>query len=127
MVDAEVSLRATEIFSNGVAETCAEFGIVIVAHTPPGAGMLTRQIQEPEDIPVNNYHSHFPRFQSDNFQKSLEIFKELKKLAERKGCTLAQLGLAWIKSHNESPRMPLILPVAVARSETLGHENCTSI
>jgi pyridoxine 4-dehydrogenase len=34
MVEAEVSLWATDIFMNGVAETCAELGITICAHIP---------------------------------------------------------------------------------------------
>ena len=45
MVEAEVSLSSREIFENGVAETCTELGIVPVAHTPLGAGMLTGQIK----------------------------------------------------------------------------------
>jgi pyridoxine 4-dehydrogenase len=127
MVEAEISLWATEIFSNGVAETCAELGIIVVGHTPLGAGMLTGQIEMPEDMPVNDYHRHFPRFQDENFKKNLRLVKELKKLAGKKGCTAAQLALSWIKSHNRKPGMPFILPVAGARSEARIRENCINV
>lgn len=40
MVEAEISLWATDVFENGVAETCGELKIPLVAHTPLGAGML---------------------------------------------------------------------------------------
>lgn len=110
VVEAEVSLWATEIFENGVAETCGELGITVVAHTPLGAGMLTGQIKSLDDMPRNDYHRFFPRWQPENFQKNLELVTELKKLAEDKGCTPAQLALCWIKSHGKKPGMPVIVP-----------------
>jgi pyridoxine 4-dehydrogenase len=48
MVEAEVSLWATDIFSNGVAETCGELGIVVLGHTPLAAGMLSGKIEKLE-------------------------------------------------------------------------------
>ena len=110
-----------------MAEICAELGIVVVGHTPLGAGMLTGQIQKLDDMPAHDYHRHFPRFQSDNFQKNLDLVKQLKEIAVKKGCTAAQLALSWIKSHNGMPGMPAILPVAGARSESRVRENCQDI
>lgn len=39
-VEVEVSLWATDIFDNGIAETCAELGIPIFAYSPIGRGFL---------------------------------------------------------------------------------------
>ncbi|PSS28019.1 hypothetical protein M430DRAFT_38715 [Amorphotheca resinae ATCC 22711] len=47
-LEAEVPLWATDIFMNGVAETCAELGITICAHIPLGAGMLRYGIRSPK-------------------------------------------------------------------------------
>ncbi|RDW69995.1 hypothetical protein BP5796_08392 [Coleophoma crateriformis] len=127
MVEAEVSLWSTDIFENGVAEVCAELGIVVVGHTPLGAGMLTGQLQNPSDLPENDYHRMFPRFQGENFEKNLELVKELQKLAQAKSCSAPQLALAWIKSHNGKPGMPFIIPVAGARSESRVKENCADV
>lgn len=127
MVEAEVSLWATDIFENGVAETCAELDITVVAHTPLGAGMLTGQIKSLDDMPANDYHRHFPRFQPENFQKNLDLVAELSKLAEVKGCTPAQLALCWIKSQSKMPAMPTIVPVFGARSEERVKENATEV
>lgn len=41
MIESEASLWTTDVFHNGVADTCAKLGIVFVAHTPLGFGMLT--------------------------------------------------------------------------------------
>lgn len=39
-----------------------------------------------------------PKFQGENFYNNLAIVEEMKKLAARKGCTLAQIALAWVAS-----------------------------
>ena len=124
MVEAEVSLWATDVLTNGVAEACGELGIAIIAHSPLGAGMLTGKIQGPEDV---GPYAQFPRFQDENLQKNLELVNELRKLAERKGCTASQLALAWVKSLSRRPGMPFIVPVAGARSEDRVAENCKDI
>jgi pyridoxine 4-dehydrogenase len=60
MVEAEVSLSATDFFSNGAAEVCAGLGIMVLAHTLLSRGMLTGNIQKPEDMPASNHHKHPP-------------------------------------------------------------------
>jgi pyridoxine 4-dehydrogenase len=72
MVEAEVSLRATDFFSNGVAETCVGLSIVILAHTLLGWGMLPGNFQKLEDKPASNHLKHFPRFEAEYFQKNLQ-------------------------------------------------------
>jgi pyridoxine 4-dehydrogenase len=128
MVEAEVSLWATDIFTNGVAATCADLNITVVAHTPLGAGMLTGQIQSLEDMPAHDHHRHFPRFQPENFSQTLKLVDEVNRLAMSKGCTTAQLALSWIKAHTKiAPGMPVIVPVFGARSEERVRENVVDV
>ncbi|KAJ5923450.1 aldo/keto reductase [Penicillium verhagenii] len=127
MVEAEISLWATDVFENGVAETCAELGIVMVAHTPLGAGMLTGQIKSLDDMPANDYHRFFPRFQPENFDTNLKLVDRIKDIAEKKGCSAAQLALSWIKAQSDRAGMPVFVPVAGARSEERVRENTTNI
>lgn len=127
MVEAEVSLWSREIFENGVAETCAELVITVVAHTPLGAGMLTGQIQSLDDMPANDLYRHHPRFQPDIFPQNLLLVDELNRLAKVKGCTLAQLALSWIESQSRKAGMPVFVPVAGARSETRVLQNAKDI
>lgn len=126
-VEAELSLWASEVLSNGVAETCGELGIPIMSYYPLGAGMLTGKIQSLDYFPENNHHRHFPRFQEENFKKNLDLVNELQKLAKKKGCTTSQLALSWIKSLSRRPGMPLIIPIPGARSEERVAENCKDI
>lgn len=126
MVEVEASLWSTEIFENGVVETCAELGIVIEAHTPLGAGMLTGKIRSIDDM-GNDHHKFFPRWRGENFRKNLELVIELEKLSVKKGCTTAQLALAWLKRGNGKGGQPWIVPIAGARSEERIQENCVEI
>ena len=40
-----------------------------------------------------------PKFQGENFYKNKAIVDEIKKLASRKGCSVAQIALAWVSAH----------------------------
>ncbi|KAK0101086.1 hypothetical protein ONS95_012930 [Cadophora gregata] len=126
MVEAEVSLWATDIFSNGVADTCAELGIVVTAHTPLGAGMLTGAIKSPSDIPQDSFKKNFPRFQEEAFAKNVLLVQELQKLAEKKGVTAAQLALAWVKSKGKEGKPFIVLAVG-ARSVERVKENFADV
>ncbi|PVH79833.1 Aldo/keto reductase [Cadophora sp. DSE1049] len=126
MVEAEVSLWATDIFSNGVADTCAELGIVVTAHTPLGAGILTGNIKSLSDIPKDSFKRNFPRFQEDALEKNVLLVQELQKLAEKKGVTAAQLALAWVKSKGKEGKPFIVLAVG-ARSVERVKENFADV
>lgn len=127
MVEAEISLWATEVFENGVAETCAELDIIMVAHTPLGAGMLTGRIKSLDDMPANDYHRFFPRFQPEKFKQNCILVSKLNDIAATKGYTTAQLALGWIKAQSKIPGRPVIIPVFGTRSEERIVENTTDI
>ncbi|OJJ77848.1 hypothetical protein ASPBRDRAFT_37081 [Aspergillus brasiliensis CBS 101740] len=127
MLEVEVSIWATDVFHNGVAETCGELSIPIIAHTPLGAGMLTGMIKSPDDLAAKDHHRFFPRFQPDNLAKNRLLVDELEKIAASKGCTPAQLALSWVKVQSRKPGMPLFVPVAGARSEARVIENVKDV
>lgn len=64
------------------------------SYSPIGRGILTGEIQKPEDIPQSDMRSHMPRFQGENFEKNLELVRKLQDFAKQKGCTPAQLALS---------------------------------
>ncbi|HWJ90009.1 MAG TPA: aldo/keto reductase [Flavisolibacter sp.] len=86
---------------DGILETCEELGVAFVAYSPLGRGFLTGQIKKFEDFEANDYRRLSPRFQGDNFQKNLELVKKIEELAKAKGCTTAQLALAWVLAQGE--------------------------
>ena len=76
--------------------TCRELGISFVAYSPLGRSLLTGQVQKPEDIPDGDRRRDHPRFQGANLTRNLELVHRLEAIAAEKGCTPAQLALAWL-------------------------------
>jgi aryl-alcohol dehydrogenase-like predicted oxidoreductase len=73
-----------------------ELGIGFVPYSPLGRGFLTGQFRSPDDIPADDYRRNIPRFQGEAFAKNLDLVKEVEVMAQEKGCTPAQLALAWV-------------------------------
>ena len=65
------------------------------------AGFLTGQFRSPDDFPEDDFRKHHPRFQGENFQKNLQLVEEVEAMAKEKGCTTAQLALAWVLAQGE--------------------------
>ena len=75
-------------------ETTRQLGIGFVAYSPLGRGFLTGAIQSLAD--VDGRRSAHPRFQADNFARNRELVAKIEAFARDKGCTPAQLTLAWL-------------------------------
>lgn len=79
-----------------VLPTCRELGIGFVAYSPLGRGFLTGRFKKPDDLPAGDYRRDSPRFQGENFEKNLELVRQVEQMAKDKGCTASQLALAWV-------------------------------
>jgi aryl-alcohol dehydrogenase-like predicted oxidoreductase len=86
---------------DAVLATCRELGIGFLAYSPLGRGFLTGQIRRLEDLPPDDYRRFSPRFQGENFQKNLDLVARVEELARAKGCTPAQLALAWVLARGD--------------------------
>ena len=78
-----------------ILATCRELGIGFVAYSPLGRGFLTGQFRKFEDLPADDYRRNSPRFQGENFQKNLDLVRQVEEMAKEKGCRPSQLALAW--------------------------------
>ncbi|MBK4739374.1 aldo/keto reductase [Noviherbaspirillum pedocola] len=79
-----------------ILPTVRELGIGYVAYSPLGRGFLTGQIKSIEDLPADDYRHNSPRFSGENFQRNLDLVSEVERMAQEKGCSAAQLALAWV-------------------------------
>jgi aryl-alcohol dehydrogenase-like predicted oxidoreductase len=84
-----------------VLPTCRELGISFVAYSPLGRGFLTGQIKSLDDLALDDWRRHGPRFQPENFQKNLDLVKQIERMAAGKGVTPSQLALAWVLHKGE--------------------------
>ncbi|PYH47960.1 aldo/keto reductase family protein [Aspergillus saccharolyticus JOP 1030-1] len=122
-VEVELSLFATEPLENGVAAACAQYGIPLVAYSPIGRGMLTGQIKKIEDLPEDSMLRHYPRFQPGNFDINLQLVHQVEEMAQKKGCTPAQLAINWTRALSRRPGMPTIIPIPGATTVERVEEN----
>jgi aryl-alcohol dehydrogenase-like predicted oxidoreductase len=97
----EYSLWSRDPEENGVLDTVRELGIGFVPYSPLGRGFLTGRFQSIDDLPADDWRRNNPRFQGDNFGKNLELVARVRQLAREKGCTPAQLALAWVLAQDD--------------------------
>ena len=81
---------------DGVLAACERLGIGFVPYCPLGRGFLTGAIRNPAEFASDDYRRTNPRFQGENLARNLALVEQLKTLARWKGCTAAQLALAWV-------------------------------
>jgi len=117
----EYSLWTRDPESNGVLNTCRELGIGFVAYSPLGRGFLTGQFQHSEDFTPDDYRRNSPRFQGENFQKNLDLVRQVEELAKEKGCKPSQLALAWVMAQGED-----IVPIPGTKRRKYLEENAAA-
>jgi aryl-alcohol dehydrogenase-like predicted oxidoreductase len=81
---------------DGALAACRALNVAFVAYSPLGRGFLTGAIRQVEDLAPGDYRRQTPRFQSDNLAANLRLVKRAEEVAAEKGCTPAQLALAWV-------------------------------
>lgn len=82
-----------------------ELGAAFVAFSPVARGFLGN-IREPSALAENDLRRNMPRFSAENYPKNLQLRDRLQSLADEAGCTVAQLGLAWLLAQSNH-----ILPI----------------
>jgi aryl-alcohol dehydrogenase-like predicted oxidoreductase len=105
-----------------ILATCRELGIGFVAYSPLGRGFLTGQLKKFEDLEADDYRRFSPRFQGDNFQKNLDLVKEVEEIARDKKCQPSQLALAWVLAQGGD-----IVPIPGTKRRKYIEENAASV
>jgi aryl-alcohol dehydrogenase-like predicted oxidoreductase len=105
-----------------VLGTCRELGVGFVAYSPLGRGFLTGKILAFEDLPEDDYRRQSPRFQGENFQKNLELVRNIEQMAKEKGCRPGQLALAWVLGQGKD-----IVPVFGTKRRTFLEQNLEAL
>jgi len=109
-LQSEFSLWTRDPDEEGVLQACERLGVGFVPYSPLGRGFLTGAIRSPDDFAAGDYRRTNPRFQGENFARNLALVEKVKALADEKGCTPAQLALAWVLAQG-----PHIVPIPGTR------------
>ena len=105
-VEAEETLKVTR-----------ELGVSFVAYSPLGRSFLTGTVKSPDEVKNDRRMDH-PRFQGDNFAKNRELVSHVEAIAKEKGCTPAQLALAWLLAQGKD-----IVPIPGTKRKDRIEEN----
>ncbi len=116
-VQSELSLwsRQDEL---DVLPACRELGIGYTAYAPLGRGFLTGTVSGREALDPKDTRQSHPRFAPENISENLKLAARLKAMAAAKGCTPAQLALAWVLAKGND-----IVPIPGTKTESRVVEN----
>jgi aryl-alcohol dehydrogenase-like predicted oxidoreductase len=99
-----------------ILPTLRELGISVTAYGVLSRGLISGHVKPGQQLAANDFRAHSPRFQGDNLRHNLTLVESLRKIAEQKGVSVAQLAIAWVLSRGED-----IVPLVGARTrERLG-------
>ncbi len=121
-VQSEYSLWTRDPERNGVLATCEALGIGFVPFSPLGAGFLTGKIDTTTQLDPKDFRSISPRFAPDARAANMVMVDLVKRVAERKGATPAQIALAWLLAQK-----PWIVPIPGTKKLSRLEENLGAV
>jgi aryl-alcohol dehydrogenase-like predicted oxidoreductase len=100
---------------------CQRLGVGFVPYSPLGRGFLTGAIRSADVLAEGDWRRGNPRFQADTLAHNLALVDAVQALAAARGCTPAQLALAWLLGRGEH-----IVPIPGTRSTARLDENAAA-
>ena len=104
-VQTEYSLFSREA-EDGLLPALRQLGVALVAYSPLGRGFLAGRFRKLEDLAADDWRRRNPRFQGGAFERNVALADRVRELAAAKGCTPAQLALAWLLTREDVVPIP---------------------
>ncbi|MEV0040347.1 aldo/keto reductase [Streptomyces sp. NPDC050804] len=95
-----------------ILPTVRELGIGVTAYGVLSRGLISGHFTRDRALGPTDFRAVSPRFQGDNLEHNLGLVESLRKIAEQKGVTVAQIAIAWVLSRGED-----IVPLVGARRQ----------
>ena len=121
-LQSEYSLMTRTVEQNEVLATCRELGIGFVPYSPLCRGLLTASHHAGQQFAEDDVRHGMPRFQGENLQQNLKLVAAFKDFAIAKGCTPAQLCLAWVLAQDDN-----IVPIPGTKREKYLRDNIGAV
>ncbi|MCS0460431.1 MULTISPECIES: aldo/keto reductase [Rhizobium] len=102
------------LISRGIEDqilpTCRELGISITAYGVLSRGLISGHWQKGQGSSAGDFRGMSPRFQDGNVDQNLALVEELRKIADAKRVSVAQIAIAWVAAQGDD-----IVPLVGAR------------
>ena len=105
-----------------ILPACRELGVAFVAYSPLGRGFLAGNFRSLDELPQDDARRKMPRFAGDNVEHNQKVADAVRDMAGRKGCTPAQIALAWLLAQGED-----ILPIPGTKRRERLAENIAAV
>lgn len=119
-LQSEYSLLTRDV-EKEVLPLCKQLGITFVPFSPLARGLMTNTLNI-ADLSDTDFRKNLPRYQQDTKENNEQLTKHFAELAQNKGCTPAQLALAWILSQGEN-----IIPIPGTKKRKYLKDNAGSV
>lgn len=120
-VETEYSLWSRDV-EQAILPACRELGIAFMAYAPLGRGFLTATIKSLDALIEKDRRREHPRFKAENIGRNAELLKPLESIAAARGCTPAQVALAWVLAQGND-----IVPIPGTKRRTYLEQNCAAL
>ena len=104
-----------------VLDTARELGIGFVAYSPLGRGFLAGRFSSPDELSDDDFRRNHPRMSGENFEHNRALADKVREVAEEKGCTPAQLALAWVLARGDD-----VVPIPGTKRRTYLEQNAAA-
>jgi aryl-alcohol dehydrogenase-like predicted oxidoreductase len=107
-----------------VLATVRELGIGFVAYSPLGRGFLSGRLSSssPEEFADDDFRRDHPRFQGENLASNLALVERVRRVADDKGATPAQLAIAWLLAQGDD-----VVPIPGTKRRRYLEENVDAL
>ncbi|MFE1438850.1 aldo/keto reductase [Streptomyces sp. NPDC058739] len=103
------------LISRGIEESVLpvtrELGISVTAYGVLSRGLISGHFTAGRQLGTGDFRAMSPRFQGENLRHNLDLVEALRKTAEQKGVSVAQIAIAWVLAQGED-----IVPLVGART-----------
>ena len=120
-LETEYSLWSRDV-EQEILPACRELGIGFMAYAPLGRGFLTATIKTLDALLPKDRRRDHPRFESSNIERNRELLEPLEAIAASKGCTPAQVALAWLLAQADG-----VVPIPGTKRRTYLEENSGAV
>ncbi len=96
----EYSLWTRDV-EDAILPACRELGVAFVAYAPLGRGFLAGRFRDAGELDEKDVRRMMPRYQASALEHNLTLQAAVEELAAEKGCSAAQLALAWLLARGE--------------------------